>query len=67
MQRLADMTISDLRALILQILQEQQQQYTWNRPMRSIDEILESIDRYIWTPPPDAKSTMELLREDRDR
>jgi hypothetical protein len=67
MQRLADMTISDLRALILQILQEQQQQYTWNRPMRSINEILESIDRYIWTPPPGAKSTMELLREDRDR
>lgn len=67
MQRLAEMTIEDLRALILQILQEQQQQYTWTRPMRSIDEILDSIDRYMWTPPPGAKSSLELLREDRSR
>jgi hypothetical protein len=67
MQRLAEMTIEDLRALIVQILQEQQQQYTWTRPMRSLDEILDSIDRYMWTPPPGAKSSLELLREDRSR
>ncbi|HIK31673.1 MAG TPA: hypothetical protein IGS31_10075 [Oscillatoriales cyanobacterium M4454_W2019_049] len=67
MQRLAEMTIEDLRALILQILQEQQQHYIWNRSIRSLDEILDSIDRSMWTPPPGAKSTLELLREDRDR
>ncbi|MDY6785635.1 MAG: hypothetical protein SW833_24305 [Cyanobacteriota bacterium] len=67
MQRLSEMTIADLRALILQILREQRQQYTQNRPARSLDEVLDSIDAYMWTPPSGAKSTMELLREDRDR
>jgi hypothetical protein len=34
---------------------------------RSYEEILASIDRNMWTPPPGAKSSLELLREDRDR
>jgi hypothetical protein len=33
---------------------------------RSIEEILDSIDRNRWTPPPGAKTSQELLREDRD-
>jgi hypothetical protein len=33
---------------------------------RSIEEILDSIDRNMWTPPPGAKTSQELLREDRD-
>lgn len=33
---------------------------------RSLHEILESLDRNRWTPPPGAKSSLELLREDRD-
>jgi hypothetical protein len=36
------------------------------RSSRSVQEILESIDRNMWTPPPGAKSSLELLREDRD-
>lgn len=34
---------------------------------RTLDEVLESIKRNRWTPPPGAKSSVELLREDRDR
>ena len=33
---------------------------------RSVEEILDSIDSNMWTPPPGAKSSLELLREDRD-
>lgn len=34
---------------------------------RSLEEILDSLDRNRWTPPAGAKSSYELLREDRDR
>ncbi len=34
---------------------------------RTLEEVFESIDRNMWTPPPGAKSSLELLREDRDR
>ena len=34
---------------------------------RTLDEVFESIDRNMWTPPPGAKSSVELLREDRER
>ncbi|MCC7448531.1 MAG: hypothetical protein IT324_14010 [Anaerolineae bacterium] len=34
---------------------------------RTLDEVYESIDRNMWTPPPGAKSSLELLREDRER
>ena len=34
---------------------------------RSLDEVFESIDRNMWTPPPGAKSSLDLLREDRER
>ncbi len=33
---------------------------------RSLDEVFESIDRNMWTPPPGAKSSLDLLREDRE-
>lgn len=31
------------------------------------DQIREAVERERWTPPPGAKSSQELLREDRDR
>jgi hypothetical protein len=34
---------------------------------RTLEEVYASIDRNMWTPPPDAPSTTELLREDRER
>jgi hypothetical protein len=30
------------------------------------DEIRASVERHRWTPPPGAKSSLELLREDRE-
>ncbi|MFN8373039.1 MAG: hypothetical protein U0694_09200 [Anaerolineae bacterium] len=33
---------------------------------RTLTEVLASIDENMWTPPPGAKSSLELLREDRD-
>jgi hypothetical protein len=33
---------------------------------RSLDEVFESIDHNMWTPPPGAKSSLDLLREDRE-
>lgn len=34
---------------------------------RTLEEVLDSIDANRWTPPHGAKSSLELLREDRDR
>lgn len=34
---------------------------------RSLAEVLASIDRHRWTPPPGTPPVNELLREDRDR
>jgi hypothetical protein len=34
---------------------------------RTWDEVRQDIERDRWTPPADAKSALELLREDRDR
>lgn len=33
---------------------------------RSLEEVYASIDAHMWTPPPGAKSSLELLREDRE-
>ncbi|MDX2139323.1 MAG: hypothetical protein SF123_14655 [Chloroflexota bacterium] len=37
------------------------------RDTRTLVEVFESIDRNMWTPPPGAKSSLELLREDREQ
>jgi hypothetical protein len=61
-ERVTDMTIDELKALIDQRIH----QVLKPQDARSVQEILESIDRNMWTPPPGAKSSLELLREDRD-
>ncbi len=33
---------------------------------RNLEEIFESIDQNMWTPPAGAKTSLELLREDRE-
>ncbi len=60
--RVANMTVDELKALIDQRIQAALKP----QDTRSVQVILESIDRNMWTPPPGAKSTLELLREDRD-
>ncbi len=61
-KRVADMTLDELNALI----DERLRQILKPQDNRSIEEVLDSIDRNMWTPPPGTKSSLELLREDRD-
>jgi hypothetical protein len=61
-ERISDMTLDELKRLIDNRIQQTLKPHD----DRSVEEILESIDRNMWTPPPGAKSSLELLREDRD-
>lgn len=67
---IADLTIDELRALIASVVDERMRY--WRQPEPVIDKValkktLESIDSHMWTPPPGSRSTLEMLREDRDR
>ncbi len=66
-ERVADMTVEELKALIDEAVERRLQEILKPKDTRSVEEILESIDRHIYTPPPGTPSTLELLREDRDR
>lgn len=63
----ADLTMQELRDFVTKLIDERLK--TWPRPTdpRTIREVLDSIDRNMWTPPPGSPSTLQLLREDRDR
>ena len=68
--RVADLTMQELKTLIRQVLDEQISNRTPLRRQQSdrpVAEVLEEMRKNIWTPPPSAKSSLELLREDRDR
>jgi hypothetical protein len=62
-----DMTVDELKAMITSIVDERLRNKEKPGDKRSLQEIFDSIDRHRWTPPPGAKSSLELLREDRDR
>jgi len=66
-ERVADMTVEELKALIDEVVERRIQEILKPKDTRSVEEILESIDRHMYTPPPGTPSTLELLREDRDR
>lgn len=66
-QKVADMTVEDLKELIRQVVKEQLQNQSRPKDTRSVAEILQSIEQHRWTPPPGSPSTTELIREDRDR
>lgn len=82
-QRVADLTVSEFKTLIAQVLDDrlkngQQQQGAVEslqkeqklQPAvgkRSLQEVFDSIDSHIWTPPNGTPSTLEMIREDRDR
>ncbi len=69
-QRLAEteMTVGDLKHLIEQVVQ---QTTGTTRPepssQRPVRDVLSSMRRNLWTPPPGAASNLDLLREDRDQ
>jgi hypothetical protein len=68
-ERVADMTLEELKGLIAQIVDErirQGEQPQRPKEKRSVQEILEAMDRLRWTPPPGSPSVVEMIREDRD-
>ena len=66
-KRVTDMTVEELKALIVEVVDERLRNKEQRSEKRSLQEIFDSIDRHRWTPPPNAKTSLELLREDRDR
>ena len=64
-ERVADMTIEELNEFINRAV-DRRLELIKPSDTRTMDEINESIRRNRWTPPPGAKSSLELLREDRD-
>lgn len=79
--RVGDMTLEELRTVVEAIVVDKMEKFTLIREglanvrrlpgdqpdNRTYEEVLASIERNRWTPPPGAKSSLELLREDRDR
>jgi hypothetical protein len=73
-ERIGDMTMAELVAMIQREVRARQLEderikrlLTIPKDPRTVKEILASIEEHMWTPPPGSPSTLELLREDRDR
>jgi polyhydroxyalkanoate synthesis regulator phasin len=68
-QKVGDMTLDELKDVIREVVQEDKPIKPWyiQKPDRPIEELLDEIFANIWTPPPGSKSSLEYLREDRDR
>jgi hypothetical protein len=73
METIANMTKDELKQFINDVLDERDfepysdRQHSRSASTRSVKEINESIRRKRWTPPPGTPSTLEMLREDRER
>lgn len=63
-QRIRDMTLEELNELVEQIVDRRLKQRARPETARTVEEVLASLDRNLWTPPPGTKSSLELLRED---
>ena len=73
-ERIGDMTMDELVSVIQREVRARQLEderikrlLTMPEDNRTLEEILDSIRRHRFTPPPGSPSTLELLREDRDR
>jgi hypothetical protein len=66
-ERVGDMTVQELRQMIRQEVDQRLLEIPKRKDPRSVKEINESIRRNRRTPRPGTPSTLELLREDRDR
>jgi hypothetical protein len=64
-QHITDMTIEQLGEFVERIV-DRRLGLVKSTDTRTMAEVNESIRRNRWTPPPGAKSSLELLREDRD-
>lgn len=66
MERTTVLTLAELRALIAEEVDRRLQTQLHPPDPRPVQEINATIRRWRWTPPPDAPSSLMLLREDRD-
>jgi hypothetical protein len=78
MTTITNMTLEELKRLIDQRVDERlskifgefevrETDFVEDEPDdRTLQEVFASIEKNRWTPPPGAKSSLELLREDRD-
>lgn len=64
-ERIVDMTVKELELLIERVVEEKLQSRQPSR--RPVEEVLAEMWNNLWTPPPGTKSSLEMLREDRDR
>jgi hypothetical protein len=64
------MSLGKLRAFVESIVREHPGSrcaYSYQQQgSRPVEEVLESMRANLWTPPTGAKSSLEMLREDRD-
>lgn len=65
-QPISNMTRDELNQLIEDMIDRQFQSLLKPQDNRSTSELLAELDRLRFTPPEGAKSTLEMLREDRD-
>ena len=65
-QRITDMTLDELNQLIDSAIDRRLQALLKPDASQSHSELLEELDQLRFTPPEGTKSSLELLREDRD-
>lgn len=62
-----EMTLETLKEFVTEIVDEQlKRRQHFKQDGRSVEEVLATMDRIRWTPPPGSPTTLELLREDRE-
>ena len=67
-ERIGNTTWGELKQWINQLINHRIGEHKYiRRGDRPIGEVLKAMRKNVWTPPPDAKSSLELLREDQDR
>ncbi|KYC42851.1 hypothetical protein WA1_12055 [Scytonema hofmannii PCC 7110] len=67
-RQVSEMTIETLKEFVREIVDEQlKRRQHFRQDERSVEEVLTTMDRIRWTPPPGSPTTLELLREAREQ
>jgi hypothetical protein len=80
MTTIANMTIDELKHLIVQLMEDRRIVYLFGEPEmqeaelgiedepdnRTLEEVFASIERNRWTPPPGTPTPAQMIRDDRD-
>lgn len=73
--KVGELNLSELKQIIIETMEEYRTTQLGQFEIPDVDdedempldEIFNLIESHRWTPPPGAKTSLELLREDRDR